>query len=1017
MALQTTRKSLSALSFVGLLSTTFGLLISSPVARAGTGSIDTNSSTLDLSVLFAFSENDENLGGLTNLESWRKVFDDASARLWNATNGQLKIGKVKVYRRAFTQKDSADVWILPGDGTAYSNGTAQLGVPGFHCTLFGNRHRSNKATFRGGFSVLHELSHYVFGLYDQYQGGFVPLAKKSAWTYNDLSPIQRLSVPVPPNIMAGGGGVGNTATEFDTVADVMRGQAVGKNWWMTENWIMNRESSWETLGKFLWNGTVVFPNVPLNGSSDPTMPPGNTDVTWEVIPDVSRLAVVIDRSGSMSSENRMELAKLGAGFMVGLTTDRHTVSSYVNGVADTNEYPADRLTVIDFDDQVTELLPITEVDSAGAVRVQARSQIATLSPGGSTAIGHGVQKAVEIFDADSSGTVGSQENIIVLSDGMDNSSNVTPMAAASANAAGRGAKIYSIALGNGADSTGLQQMADATGGKFFQCSDGLGLIDVYSRIYGELRGGGIMESLASLLFENSTSSTVIPVDELSEEVTFAMSSPSTGFTVQLTSPGGTKYTQTTPADGVFVLQDTNSTVFRVSKPVKGNWTLSVVAPNTNTGTNHRYNLMANATSPAVSVSPSVASKTVSYPNPVLITCPVTAGGPVAGASVTAEVTGPNGSVGSMMLYDDGAAIHGDKVAGDGIYSGYYGAFPKNGVYSFLVKAVNVKGYTAIGESENSATPPTSAPVPPFTRVAYTTAAVSGVPANLSTDWMRVDAFSVARKTTSATTAGMRLRCTFNAPKGSLDLGGKPLILTLDNTTQITVAADSIRKTKVPGVFTLTDSAQGISGSIISEIGGTTRNELILTTTKLPTANLDFNNQTEVKLECGAFSQTAVLSNQTANPPGLSITYLAGNNFAVTPALHVDGLNASISARQNNTDVLRFMGTYQGSAKYNPVTDSLTLDLGFLNIAVPPGTLKVTNTRATGSITVPNVGVINITADSARRIISISGNRLNLGTRLDQTATVRLQWGTGPFDQSCSITMQSALRAGTTILNY
>ncbi len=79
---------------------------------AGDGSIDTTARTLDLNVFFAYSETDENLSGPNTTDTWRSVFNDASSRLWNATNGQLKIGTVRVYRRALSRKDDADVWVL-----------------------------------------------------------------------------------------------------------------------------------------------------------------------------------------------------------------------------------------------------------------------------------------------------------------------------------------------------------------------------------------------------------------------------------------------------------------------------------------------------------------------------------------------------------------------------------------------------------------------------------------------------------------------------------------------------------------------------------------------------------------------------------------------------------------------------------------------------------------------------------------------------------------------------------------
>jgi len=780
---------------------------------------------------------------------------------------------------------------------------------------------------------------------------------------------------------------------------------------MTENWIMNRESAWDTLARFQWNGVNVFPNVPVN-STEIALPAGDTDVTWEVIPDVSRLAIVIDRSGSMSMPGRMELAKLGAGFMTSLSVDRHTVTSFINGVTDTNVYPADRLAVIDFDDTATETFIISEVDAAGVARAAAKTAIGLLSPRGSTAIGDGVQKAVDVFSADSNGVAGAQENIILLSDGEDNSSTIS-MTDAARNALARGAKIYSIALGGGGDAPGLLEMANTTGGKFFQADDGFGLLDIYSRIYGELRGGGIMESLGSLLFENSSNDTVVPVDELSEEVTFSMASPAPGFSVQLTSPAGKRFLQSSVADGVLCQKDANTVVFRVSKPTKGNWTLSVAAPKTKTGTNYRYNVMANATSPVVSVAPAVDSKNVAYPSPVLITCPVTAVSPVAGASVTAEVTGPNGALGSMALFDDGAAIHGDKVAGDGVYSGYYSAFPKNGVYAFLVQAVNVNGRAATGEAENSLTPSAPVSIPPFKRVGYTTVTVSNVPALASPDWMRVDALSMNKSTNAAITAGMQLRCTFNTAKGSAQFGTQPLTVRLDS-KEITIAANSIRPTRVPGVYTITDPSRGLSGSLTTAIGGTSRNELLLSTTKFPVDAFDFDANTAVKIETGSFSQTVNLVNQV-NPQRRSIVYLAAGNFTSDSALYVDGVNASISPKQNKTDTLRVVATYQAPANYVPATDALTLRVGQFTVLVPAGTLKVsTANKAMGSVQIDG-SLVNVTVDLQRHIIGINGTGLNLGTKVLQTSDIQLQLGA--FDKSCTVTMRALQSAANTVLSY
>ncbi|MEA3209809.1 MAG: hypothetical protein QOE70_2866 [Chthoniobacter sp.] len=49
-------------------------------------------------------------------------------------------------------------------------------------------------------------------------------------------------------------------------------------------------------------------------------------------------------------------------------------------------------------------------------------------------------------------------------------------------------------------------------------------------------------------------------------------------------------------------------------------------------------------------------------------CSVTAMDPVGGAEVKGVVTGPDGNLFYVTLYDDGLAAHGDEAANDGVYS-------------------------------------------------------------------------------------------------------------------------------------------------------------------------------------------------------------------------------------------------------------------------------------------------------------------------------------------------------------
>jgi hypothetical protein len=109
-------------------------------------------------------------------------------------------------------------------------------------------------------------------------------------------------------------------------------------------------------------------------------------------------------------------------------------------------------------------------------------------------------------------------------------------------------------------------------------------------------------------------------------------------------------------------------------------------------------------------------------------------------------------------------------------------------------------------------------------------------------------------------------------------------------------------------------------------------------------------------------------------------------------------------------------TYQGVAKYDPTKDDLKLKVGNYEVFVPKGTLKVAKDKATGVIKL-GASTINVSIDINRRIISINGSGLNLGSLVSQTDRIGLEWGTSAFNQSCTITMQSAQRGRITVLNY
>ena len=109
-----------------------GLLLCAGPASSGDGEIVDGK--LNLSVMFIYDESDP--------DAWRPVFEEASSLLFNATNGQLQLGKVRVLNCGF-DPESADVWVLPDNSGAFANllalgGTGHIYVSQTHKSTTGD---------------------------------------------------------------------------------------------------------------------------------------------------------------------------------------------------------------------------------------------------------------------------------------------------------------------------------------------------------------------------------------------------------------------------------------------------------------------------------------------------------------------------------------------------------------------------------------------------------------------------------------------------------------------------------------------------------------------------------------------------------------------------------------------------------------------------------------------------------------------------------------------------------------
>lgn len=145
------------------------------------------------------------------------------------------------------------------------------------------------------------------------------------------------------------------------------------------------------------------------------------------------------------------------------------------------ERDGDRMALIVFGTRAFVQAPFTEdLQSLNGFLDQTRVGMA----GPNTALGDAIGLAIRTFEASEV----DQRLMILLSDGADTSSRVTPVNAASI-AADRGVEIYTIGVGDPAasgedrvDLDTLEDIAKRTGGAFFYADQEQALTDIYARI-------------------------------------------------------------------------------------------------------------------------------------------------------------------------------------------------------------------------------------------------------------------------------------------------------------------------------------------------------------------------------------------------------------------------------------------------------------------------------------------------------------------------------------------------------
>ncbi|CAD7975784.1 unnamed protein product [Amoebophrya sp. A25] len=188
--------------------------------------------------------------------------------------------------------------------------------------------------------------------------------------------------------------------------------------------------------------------------------------------------VVIDISGSMSQQNRFPLAKEAAQKVLGTLTwlDYFTVMAFSSSVKGLSPH----------------LVPATQDNINNA-----NSWINALATGGTTNFRDSLSKAFEIgkraavfeggsSDPDRCFSAQCKTVILFLSDGQPDSWGGNDYATLSSEASGTDIKLFTYALGSGADTSVLAQLASNHQGEMKQVTDGGNLPNIMASYYNSL---------------------------------------------------------------------------------------------------------------------------------------------------------------------------------------------------------------------------------------------------------------------------------------------------------------------------------------------------------------------------------------------------------------------------------------------------------------------------------------------------------------------------------------------------
>ena len=590
----------------------------------------------------------------------KTAFEEFGRDVFTMSEGKHKIRKIYVFTNN-AQMNKADIRFLNKGGRSNANISGLQNAGGRILTYTGfSSGRARSASFIGQ-TMAHEFGHYVYAVFDEYQGSAASATRQSTPLSGDTA---------RDTIMCCQGSFQwlSTAADYADAEDRKTGQ-----------WRVFNSSAWETLVRDpkddklpetfnLGNDRVRYGE--FKGLAAPktlTKPTAGWDSQFQVVYKGGNVAVlVIDKTASMANgtPSRIDAAKSAAKQFIDLMK--------------TGDY----VSVVVFDVTAATLTGVTQLTDQAA-KDAVKNQIDGITAGGKTNYTAALDQAWSLIN------VPAYENysrfVVFLSDGGCDTGTCPPSVA---NFTSKEIPIYTVGLGSDIVQDQLRGMAKDTGGAYYESPASADLAQIYAAVNRDLNGtDSVMGEQAGILAVGRKNESSTPLTGKESSVTFRASwTPGDTMTYVLVDPQGNTIDPGSLPAGVTYQSGGDYGIYRVANPAAGTWTSRATATAATAGGAVKQEISSESP-----LTVNVKLSGGAYPEPIGILVTLAGPEPIAGAKVTASIGVPPGAapIPDIVLEDDEDGP--DDGANDGVYTGILANYAANGTYTITIKATNPDG--------------------------------------------------------------------------------------------------------------------------------------------------------------------------------------------------------------------------------------------------------------------------------------------------------------------------------------